>query len=131
MKSLGTQFAFNTADVIAKGIASRDNPLKVFDWEEAAWKIKEAISNGITGPIIAGLSGDLDYTGGVIYNNGIVDDSYLYLASTWATPVIIFDGSEIECWKFQEDLPESWDAKTVWPEMARNILGDGTDPLTE
>ncbi len=71
----------------------------VFDWIEAAKNIKEKQPQ----KAVAGLSRDLEWTSGIIYqNNCIVEDSEIYLASTWATPVLILDdGFEIPCFKLK------------------------------
>ena len=59
--------------------------MKVFDWDKAAQIIKEKNPEYAE----AGLFEDLEYTCGLIYKNEKpVYDSYTYLASTWATPVL-------------------------------------------
>jgi hypothetical protein len=90
---------------------------KVFDWIKAAQLIRDRQPS----EAVAGLSEDMSWTAGTIYLNGnIVSDSYLYLASDWATPVVVLDGEEIECYtvmpaRLAYDRP-------VWSEEARQIL---------
>jgi hypothetical protein len=49
------------------------------------------------------------------------DDTYVYLASTWATPELDIDGDVIECYRMQSETP-GWDSGTYWPESARALL---------
>ena len=110
----------DTMSAFAMGEASRGNPVKVFDWDEAATRIKVADAKSAA----AGLEGDWEWTGGPILENGVpVDkmDTYTYLASTWATPELEIDGERIPCWKFADETP-GWDAGTYWPQSALDIL---------
>ena len=100
--------------------------MKVFDWDKAATLIKEKKPESA----YAGLLEDMGYTVGHIYGDGKPDiDDYTYLASSWATPVIVLyfskdhdlDGAYIPCYKMADEVPH-WDAKTKWPESALNIL---------
>ena len=52
------------------------------------------------------------------------DDTYVYLASIWATPELDLDGDVVDCFieNTPEANPEAWDAKTYWPESALAIL---------
>ena len=97
------------------GQATRHQPLMVFDWNQAARIIKE---KNVT-YAEAGLAGDWACTGGAIWNDGPVCDSYTYLVSTWATPQILIDGCYRDCYTMDSD----WDEHTKWPESALNILG--------
>ena len=107
-----------TMKAFAMGVANRGKELMVFDWDKAARIIKErkpAVAE-------AGLWGDFEYTCGDIYEDGKpVKDSYTYLASTWAEPMLIVDGEMIECWKPQSTTP-GWSERTKWPESALAIL---------
>ena len=108
----------DTMQAFAKGELNRGKPLKVFDWDKAAQLIKEKQPKAAA----AGLSGDWDYTGGIIYSDGsIIEDEYTYLASTWATPELEIDDEIIDCWKYQDETP-NWDSETKWPESARKVL---------
>lgn len=95
---------------------------KVFDWDKAARRIKESGCSQAE----AGLGEDWDYTGGEIYANGKpVKDDYTYLASSWATPVLVLDGEDEECWV--EQTPECpWNSGTKWPDSALEILNAGS-----
>lgn len=103
----------------ARGEASRDKPLMVFDWHKAAKLIKENKPKTAS----AGLESDWEWTGGEIYSNGeIIMSDYTYLSSTWATPQLDMDGEITPCWLYQNDCPENWDSGTKWPESAQQIL---------
>ena len=98
-------------------LRAKDTPMRIFDWNKAARIIKER------NPQIAeaGLAGDWDYTGGVIYSDGkIVSDSYTYLGSMWATPTLIVDGEDISCFIMEDET--EWTEETKWPESALEIL---------
>lgn len=104
----------------AMGEANRGKEMMVFDWDKAARLIVERK------PIVAsaGLSRDWEYTGGDIWANGQPvpkEDTYTYLASTWATPELNMDGEVVDCFKMQREVPE-WHEKTYWPESARQII---------
>ncbi len=106
-----------TIDAYNRGLATAGNVQMVFDWDNAAQLIRElkpAVAR-------AGLAGDWEYTGGIIYREGIpVFDDYTYLASTWAVPELMLDGDTIPCWRFENEV--QWGRKTKWPESALAIL---------
>jgi hypothetical protein len=107
----------DTLTAFAIGAAHRDEPPMVFDWIRAAEIIRDEQPTHVE----AGLESDLEWTAGTIYRNGeIVTDDYTYLASTWATPLLITDGVERACFVMMSDT--TWDAETKWPEEARAIL---------
>ena len=111
----------DTLSAFAMGEANRGRPLMVFDWNKAAELIKERGAKTASG----GLSGDWEYTGGRILEDGMpvpVEDTYTYLASTWATPELEIDGEIIECYQMEDEVPD-WGAKTYWPQSALDILG--------
>lgn len=94
------------------------NPYMVFDWAKAAQIIRDEQPTRVE----AGLAGDWGYTGGVIFEDGrIVEESYTYLSSFWATPQIKVDGEHRDCYIIADDNTE-WDAKTKWPAEVRAIL---------
>jgi hypothetical protein len=105
-------------DLVARAEANRGNEPKVFDWDKAARLIvEEGVSD-----VDAGLLGDWFPTAGRIFENGApVKESWAYLCSTWATPAIEINDSRIPCWKMQSETP-GWDAKTLWPQSALDIL---------
>lgn len=107
-------YDFMSLDLILRGQDNRRKPLMVFDWIKAAKLIKEHQPQVAE----AGLDGDWDYTGGVIYNGKPVTDSYTYLASTWCKPYLVMDGEEYECWEFDS----KWSDSTKWPQEALDIL---------
>jgi len=106
----------------AMGETNRGKSLMVFDWNKAAKIIKER--NATTAS--AGLSGDWEWTGGSILENGKPNKgSYTYLASTWATPELKIDGEIIDCFLMEEDVPEEWGdnfADIKWPDSALREL---------
>lgn len=106
----------DTMTAFAMGQANRGKPLKVFDWNKAAALIRERK------PTIAsaGLAEDWNWTGGDIYRDGEPvpkEDTYTYLASTWATPELDLDGETVDCFLMQEET-DGWDAETYWPHSA-------------
>lgn len=110
----------DSMSAFAMGQMSRDQPLMVFDWDKAAKIIRE---QGAT-HAGAGLSGDWEYTGGTILEGGKPvprDETYTYLASTWATPELEIDGEYIDCFRMQSESP-GWGSDTYWPESALAIL---------
>ncbi len=108
----------DTATAFVMGVANRDKPFMVFDWDKAARRIKETGAKNAG----AGLASDWEYTGGTILSDGApVHDSYTYLGSTWARPELDLDGEVEECWTLQSDSP-GWNEKTKWPESALAIL---------
>lgn len=110
----------DTMSAFAMGMANRGRESRVFDWDKAALLLRE---RGVQSAE-AGLSGDMGWTGGVILRDGKPLDrseTYTYLASTWAIPIIVIDGEEIECWRMESATPE-WDSDTYWPDSARAIF---------
>jgi hypothetical protein len=104
----------------AMGEANRGKPSMVFDWDKAARIIKSYGAKEAS----AGLSGDWEYTGGPILRDGQpvpADDTYTFLASTWATPELEVDGETIDCWRYQTG-DDDCDSGTYWPESALTIL---------
>lgn len=113
----------DSMSAFAMGQANQGRTLMVFDWDRAAKIIRDRGAHEAS----AGLSGDWEYTGGPILRDGEPvpsNDTYTYLASTWATPELEVDGELIDCWRYQPDTPE-WGAGTYWPESARLILIGG------
>jgi len=109
----------DTWSAFAMGETHRNNPLMVFDWIKAAKLIVE--NPEVT--IEAGLRGDWEYTGGVIWQDGKPVKEYVYLASTWAKPEIEIDGDREDCWIYQAESPnEEWSSSTHYPPEARRIL---------
>jgi hypothetical protein len=110
----------DTYSAIAMGMANRGKPSMVFDWIKAAniivsRKAKEAS---------AGLHSDWEYTGGVILEDGRpvpAEDTYTFLASTWATPELCVDGVTMDCYVMQDETP-GWHESTYWPQEALDIL---------
>lgn len=100
--------------------ANKNNEMKVFDWVKAAEILKERKPHSA----IAGLSSDMEWTSGTIWENGEPipkDETYTYLASVWATPVLEIDGEEIPCFKMQSEVP-AYNAETYWPEDALAVI---------
>ncbi len=94
---------------------NRGEDPKVFDWNKAAALIKE--HNATTA--VAGLAEDWFWTAGLILEDGLpVVKGCPYLASIWATPVILLDEDEfgIECWCWKSE--SDWNESTLWPQEA-------------
>jgi len=102
------------------GQSNREKELMVFDWNKAAKLIRKMKAQEAS----AGLSGDWEWTGGTIFQDGKpYKEEYgqPYLASTWATPELDIDGKIFACYKMQSKT-DNWDADTFWPESALKIL---------
>ena len=92
----------------------------VFDWKRAAELIKERKPKIAS----AGLRGDWEWTGGTIYSDGKPtprEETYVFLASIWATPELELDGDTVECFVKDSERPD-WDSGTYWPQEALDIL---------
>ena len=111
----------DTLAAFAMGMANKDKELMVFDWDKAANIIKDRKPH----LVVAGLAEDMEYTSGVIYENGKVlsgNETYTYLSSTWAIPTLVIDNhEEIECYKMKSGTP-NWDSDTYWPQSSLDIL---------
>lgn len=108
----------DTATAFMMGDMYRGQPMRVFDWEKAAHYIRD---NDIQNAE-AGLSEDLEWTCGPILADGKIiakHDTYTYLASTWATPVLIVNGVQHEMWIWQDEAERRY-GKDV--ELARVYL---------
>ena len=114
----------NTELAFMMGELNRGKEPMVFDWDKAARIIRE--KKPFTA--FAGLENDIEWTGGTIYEDGdIVQDSYTFLASTWATPILILDEDDenpIPCFIMEHQT--TWGSDTKWPESAVHILKEGT-----
>lgn len=106
---------------IISRILNRGSEVRVFDWDKAARLILERKPSCA----VAGLSTDMEWTSGIIYKDGeAISNSYTYLSSTWAKPVLVLDDEEeIDCYIMESDT--EWDASTKWPQSAINILLNG------
>jgi hypothetical protein len=120
----------DTMKAFGMGMMNRGKSLMVFDWDKAAKLIKENKPNSAS----AGLSGDWEYTGGNIYENNSPinrEDTYVFLASTWATPELDLDGDILDCYIMEENVPESWVLEfgnnysgIYWPKSSLDILNN-------
>jgi hypothetical protein len=99
-----------------------EEDFRVFDWDEAARIIKELQPENAD----AGLMEDWGCTAGEIWRNGQIvpkEDTYTYLGSGWATPLLVLDDDkELECWVYEKD--SNFDQHTYWPQSARDILAE-------
>ena len=94
----------------------------VFDWVKAAKLIIEHNAKSAS----AGLSGDWEMTVGPILENGKPvpeSETYVYLASTWATPELEIEGERFDCF-VMESQANGWNEKTFWPDEALAILNE-------
>lgn len=106
--------------------AEKGMPQMAFDWDKAAKIIKEKFEKHKDLQAEAGLQGDWDYTGGIIFKNSKpTNDEYTYLSSNWATPTLIlfYDGEyqeEIVC---EVEENERFGSCSKWDEISLSILG--------
>ena len=104
------------------------NPIKAFNWDEAAKIIREKAKIHTDLIAEAGLKGDWEHTGGVIFSNGKpTNGSYTYLASNWAKPTLKlkWDGKEQEEWECSIEENERFHSSSEWDERSIAILGIG------
>ena len=92
--------SFFGPDMQAKRSDSED--YKVFDWDKAAEIIKDKLKDHPDLVCEAGLQGDWEYTGGIIFEEGKpTNESYTFLCSNWATPTLVLEfgdqEEEIDC----------------------------------
>ena len=98
----------------AQDARSRGAVPKRFDFAKAAQIIKERGAQEAR----AGLYEDWSMTSGMIFDDGKpVLDHGAYLSSIWATPVLVIDGDEFECW-----LQDGKDTTHEWPEEVLCVL---------
>lgn len=104
---------------------------KVFDWAKAAKLITEHCMIGSyfdTKKIVeAGLMEDWSCTSGPVFSKGNIveeEDTYTYLSSSWATPILDIDGEEHECWVYATETEH--DEDSYWPEDARKEIEKAT-----
>lgn len=100
--------------------AAHNSPMRVFDWNTAARRIREVQPKLAE----AGMMEDWSNTSGRIYEDGSPvpeQGANLDLSSSWATPVLRMDGLMEECWLYEPDA-HGWDESTYWPESALAIL---------
>lgn len=113
------------------GRGNNNNPQKAFDWDKAANIIKDKLKEHPDLEAEAGLQGDWDYTGGVIFENSKpTNEHHTYLSSNWAIPtlILIWDGveqEEIECYVIKSE--SRFDAHSEWDDTSLSILGIDLD----
>ena len=108
--------------------AAKDKPLMVFDWDKAAEIIKSNLEKYPNLRAEAGLQGDWEYTGGIIYENKLsVTSDYTYLASNWAIPtLLLFNGEdevlEVGCYALKDE--SRFTSESKWDEKSLKILNN-------
>lgn len=108
-----------TVMAFAMGELHKNDPLMVFDWDNAARILADRKPERAS----AGLANDFEWTGGIIWKDGKpFTDDYTYLASTWAKPLLVIGDEGIECWRYESEVPE-WGIDTKWPQSALRIAG--------
>ena len=117
----------DTLQAYAINMASQGNEKKVFDWDKAVDLIIERhIINAS-----AGLQLDLEWTAGTILRDGQpVKNSYCFLSSTWAIPVLVDEdnGDEIPCYIMESKT--KYTEHTMWPKSALNKLKNVERPIS-
>ena len=95
-----SELSFFGMDVLTKQDSvpeSEKNKYKSFDWNKAAEIIKKHIVEHPDLVAEAGLQGDWDYTGGIIFEEGTpTNEHYTYLSSNWAIPTLIISWDDEE-----------------------------------
>lgn len=111
-----SELSFFGSDVFAKQAsvpASDKNKFKYFSFKKAAEIIKEKLKTNPDLVAEAGLQGDWNYTGGIIFENGKpTNEHYTYLSSNWAIPTLEIDGEDVDCFT-TEDSPSEWEEKSL------------------
>jgi len=109
----------------AKISKAKGNVHNAFDWDKAAAIIREKVKVHPDLRAEAGLQGDWEYTGGIIFEDGKpVIDGGTYLQSNWATPTMILSWDDEE----QEEIPcftegnARFNESTTWDEISLAIL---------
>lgn len=105
----------DTLNASIMAAAHRGQRIKRFDFNKAVDIIIEQKLIDVS----AGLQSDLEYTEGQILRDGKPVDEGAYLGSNWATPVLITNYDEIECWSYEDEMPGSGHE---WPESAKEKL---------
>jgi hypothetical protein len=101
-------------------------PLMAFDWDKAAKIIKKELKLHPDLKAEAGLQGDWDYTGGVIFEEGRpTNESYTYLCSNWAKPTLILSWDNEEQQEIECSIEESsrFHSRSKWDSKSLKILG--------
>ena len=106
-----------SAMALSAAAAARNERQRVFDWNRAA----KILAERKPAEASAGLQQDMGWTGGVVWSDGKPHyDDYTYLWSNWATPILVIDDEEIECWCYVDE--RGWNADTKWPDSALEVL---------
>ena len=89
--------------------------MKYMDWRRAHTIIQKRAEFDKDITVMAGLREDWNNTSGIVYEDGeFVTYDYVYASSRWATPILDFDGEEVECYTttepdgFTTDTPNWW-----------------------
>lgn len=127
MKESNLTFAEGFSSSNYDSAKSKGATQMAFDWDKAAKIIKEALKSDKNLIAEAGLQGDWEYTGGVIFKKGKpVSDSYTYLSSNWANPTLSIEYSngfekEFDCFVKQGENGR-FDEDSKWDEESLEIL---------
>ena len=127
MKQSNLTFAEGFLRLQAEEAINCGNTEKVFDYDKAAEIIKEKYQSHKDLIAEAGLQGDWEYTGGIIFEKGKpTRNHYTFLASVWAIPTLILsyngkEQEEIECYTENDDT--RFTAFSKWDKQSLNILG--------
>jgi hypothetical protein len=124
MKKSELSFAEGFSGIIPSGYKQGEH--NAFDWDRAAEIIKTMLPTHPNLVAEAGLQGDWEYTGGVIFENGKpTNDPYTFLASHWAPPTLIIsvDGDEILEEVCATASSKRFDCETKWDNKSLKILG--------
>lgn len=126
MKKSELTFGEGFTSTRAADAKSKGQTFKAFDWDAAAEIIKDRFANHPDLVAEAGLQGDWEYTGGIIFEDGKpTNDNYTYLGSNWAEPTLIlsWEGNEQEELECLCEASERLNGATKWDETSLGILG--------
>lgn len=98
-----TSMGFTEGMLFGAGRKAKDGP-KVLDWERAA-----EFCASKKAPVWAGLAEDWEYTSGLIWDGSRQVRDYVYVASNWATPVLVIEGRNnvVPCFRLDDGDAES------------------------
>ena len=101
------------------GELNRGKEQKVFDWNKA---VELILANNIKNAT-AGLEEDMEWTSGTILKDGNpYTEDYTFLASTWATPILVDEDTGEEYYCYIKKSQTKFNSHTKWPKEALDLF---------